>query len=180
MQLSEFLVHLLEAHAQSLSRLAAFFGEDEFVEMLESADEDRLQSLDSRFPLELLLETPDPRAGVPQSSAYQRLEGAVQGLGLPATLEFHLWAYPFYRILIEGTVDLTSKLRDQGEATVVGLVDEAVEQAAAWIKSLPVPPSVSPAAESAAQIPWVRFRTTVLIKAGHRPLGAVGALIKPH
>lgn len=178
MQLSEFLVHLLEAHAQSLSRLAAFFGEEEFVEMLENADEGRLQSLDSRFPLELLLETADPRSGASQGSAYQRLEGAVQGFGLPATLEFHLWAYPFYRILIEGTADLTSQLRDQDEATVAGLVSETVEQAAAWIKSLPVPPSVSPAAESAAQIPWVRFRTTVLKKVGHRPLGAVGAPIK--
>ena len=177
MQLSEFLVHLLETHAQSLSRLAAFFGEDELVEILENTDEARIQALSSRFPLEKLLVSPSSLHGtslIPlHGSAYQRLEGAVTEFGLPATLEFHLWAYPFYRTLIESPADLTSTLHDCGEITVTALIQEAVDQAAAWIKLLPIPPGVSPAAESAAQLPWVRFRTVVMKKIGHRPLGAV-------
>lgn len=39
MRLVEFLVHLLEAHAQTLQRLAALFGEERLLEMLETAGE---------------------------------------------------------------------------------------------------------------------------------------------
>jgi hypothetical protein len=179
MRLVEFLTYLLEAQAETLKRLAAFFGEDVFLEMLEnSGDEIPIPTLDRKLvPFESLSD----HSSLGSRSPYMELEGAVHEFGLPAVFEFHLWAYPYYRAFIESDLDLNSTIATThggfgGLATVdssTQLIDEAVFQAKEWIKKLHIPPSIAVPAEAAAQLPWIRFRTQVLKRIGKRPMGAV-------
>ncbi len=177
MRLIDFLIYLLQAHAQTLSRLAAFFGEEKFIEILEDAGEKNSNQLppsqfaDQQGAQILWLDSPQPGSN---SNAYAELEGAVRDMGLPALLEFHLWAYPHYRAFIESPHDLNSRIKtaphgDRGDAGAL-LVDEACQHAQAWVQTLGIPPAVAPAAERAAQIPWIRFSTEFLKRIGKRTL----------
>lgn len=176
MRLIDFLIYLLQAHGQTLGRLAAFFGEERFVEMLEEAGEDMERSLPpSKFAEASGAEVIwlDPSHPSSNANAYTELEGAVRDMNLPAMLEFHLWAYPHYRAFIESSLELNARIRGPGYESGAALVDEACMQAEAWMKRLHIPPSVAPQAERAAQIPWLRFRSEVLKRIGKRPLGPV-------
>jgi hypothetical protein len=166
MRLVDFLIYLLEAQAETLKRLAAFFGEERFLEMLEnSGDEIKIPTLDKN-----LIPFESPSNALTSGSTYRELEGAVREFKLPEFLEFHLWAYPYYRAFIESEMDLSSRLASNASAH---LIDEALAQAKEWIKQLPIPPAISFQAEAAAQLPWIRFRTQVLKKVGIRPMGAI-------
>lgn len=170
MRLAEFLVSILQAHAQTLQRLAALFGEEELIEIIENAGD--------LFPSELKpewVESLDPPAsGAPSaSSAYSELEGSVQELNLSPILEFYLWAYPTYRSFIESELDLNARIRGSGTPIGVDMVDTAVEQAEHWIRHLRLPAAQSQLATRAAHVPWLRFRTEVLKRIGRRPLGPV-------
>jgi hypothetical protein len=172
MRLVDFLIELLEAQAQTLQRLAALFGEERLLDLLEQAGElptDPVELLHG--PAELLnsgqVEAPSRQSA---GSTYAELEGAVRELGLPEVLEFHLWAYPHYRAFIESSLDLASRIA--GDAPLA-LIDEAVAQSEAWVKRLPIPPAIWPQAKAAGQHPWLRFRTNVLKRSGRRPLGAI-------
>ena len=162
MKLVQFLILVLEAHAQSLQRLAAFFGEEVLFELLEmQEDEPR------RIPVNREYFKSSVEKNI-SGQAYGELESAVRGMKLHPVLEFHVWAYPFYRSYIESDIDLNSIT-----STGTNLVDEAVEEAKNWIKHLPLPPSFAAQAERAAEIPWVKFRAHALKKIGKRPLGPV-------
>ena len=172
MRLVDFLILMLEAQAETLKRLAAFFGEERFFEMLESAEEDEvvLPTLDRKLiPFELI----GTRLPAGARSPYVELEGTVREFHLPEVLEFHLWAYPHYRAFIESDYDLGSALSDGNQAAGVALVDEAIREAKSWVQKLHIPPAVSLQAEAAAAVPWIRFRTFALRKMGLRPMGAV-------
>lgn len=169
MKLVEFLICLLDAQAQTLQRLAALFGEDAFIEILESQEAPSLPpSLHSLNPA--WFEASGPTG---YSSSYAELEGAVRDFRLSEVLEFHLWAYPHYRAFIESSIDLTSKIIGPGTDTGVVLVDEAVAQAQDWVRKLPIHPSMSRQAELAAHVPWLKFRAQILKRIGKRPLGPV-------
>ena len=98
------------------------------------------------------------------------LEAAV---GLPAFLLFHLWAYPHYRALIENTTDLDARIPTDGDTMGEALVEEALNEAHAWVKGLHLQPELGARAEKAAEVPWLKFRATMLKRIGKRPLGAV-------
>lgn len=188
MRVVEFLIYLLEAHAQTLQRLAALFGEEALLAMLEVAGEQdegeskkdegvppRSQPL-AQNPRWLDSETSALAPG--ESNAYAELEDAVRHASLPAFLEFHLWAYPLYRAYIESPLDLEARIRsgaEDGESGNAGIVltEHAMAEARKWVRRLPIPPELARQAESAAEVPWVRFRTQVLKKIGRRPLGPV-------
>ncbi len=171
MRLVEYLIFVLEAHAQTLQRLAAFFGEEAFLEILESADESIPHRTTLQPPVKEAWNAPSPHEIA--SYAYGELEGAVLEFNLPAVLQFHLWAYPYYRKFIESDLDLNAKIQGTGSNVGLELVGEAVAEAEAWVRALPIPPAVGPQAERAAQVPWLRFRTNVLKRIGKRPLGPV-------
>ena len=176
MRLVDFLIALLEAHAETLKRLAAFFGEERFLEILEESGEDSDDPAKRPDPVITHLRPQDLESGnlhVSSSSAYQELEGAVHDFNLPAVLEFHLWAYPHYRAFIESPLELTSRIPGPGGDTGTALVEEAVAQAQAWVRTLHIPPQIGAQAERAAHVPWLRFRTNVLKRIGKRPLGPV-------
>lgn len=178
MRLVDFLIAILNAHAQALTRLAAFFGEETFIEMLEDSGETIDQALPpSKFAKNthadgvIWLDSPNPSSN---ANAYRELEGAVREFGLPEVLNFHLWAYPHYRAFIESAFDLNSRIKtDANSDSAIQLVEEAVQQAQAWVRALPIPPAAAPAAERAAQMPWIRFRTETLKYLGKRPFDAV-------
>lgn len=176
MRLAEFLVLLLQAHADTLKRLAAFFGEERLVDMLEESGETIDQALPPRKlagsagASVIWIDTPVPHSN---ANAYAELEGNVHEMGLPATLEFHLWAYPHYRAFIESAIDLNSRMAPGGGDSGGELIEEAVQQADAWVRALPIHPKLAPRAYAMAQVPWLRFRTEALRKMGRRPLGPV-------
>jgi len=180
MRLVDFLVLLLGAQAETLKRLAAFFGEENLVDMLEDAgesfDDRRLAGLaPEKFATSSVasvtwIDSPAPHSN---ANAYAELEGTVRELGLPEILEFHLWAYPHYRAFIESAIDLNARLSPESGVSGTALVDEACAASEAWVKTLRIPPSVAAAAYKAAAQPWLRFRTEALKKMGRRPLGAV-------
>ncbi|MBC7693792.1 MAG: hypothetical protein H7222_18645 [Methylotenera sp.] len=172
MRLVDFLILLLEAHAQTLQRLAALFGEERLLELLEDATElpDFGESVQFK-PSEIQAKWLEPSVSEINALAYAELEGAVLDFNLPAILEFHLWAYPHYRAFIESPLDLSSRIRGPGGDAGSVLVGEALAHAEAWIQALHIPPAISQQAERAAQIPWLRFRTSVLKRIGKRPLG---------
>ncbi|MCM2321702.1 MAG: hypothetical protein NDJ90_00390 [Oligoflexia bacterium] len=173
MRIVDFLCQLLEAHAETLRRLAALLGEEALLELLENAG-DTEQAVPERG--DAFIERTASRLLAPQrsgGSAYQQLEGAVHEFGLPAVLEFHLWAYPHYRAFIESPIDLESRIPGPGGDTGTALVEEAVAQAQAWVRHLPLPSQLGLQAERAAHVPWLRFRTNVLKRIGRRPMGPV-------
>lgn len=179
MRLVEFLVQILEAHAETLKRLAALFGEENLIQLLEMAgDEDEGggkndEALPRRHqPAHLsVFEAPSPFSS--SNAPYAELEGAVREMNLPSVLEFHLWAYPHYRAFIESDVDLNARIPGPGGEAGAVLVDEAVAQAEAWVRSLPMNPAVLDQASRAAHVPWLKFRSSVLKRIGRRPLGPV-------
>lgn len=168
MRLVEYLIQLLEAHAQTLQRLAAFFGEERLIELLEEEPHP-----EPRVPTRISASWFDGILPGRSSSPYTELEGAVREFNLPAVLEFHLWAYPPYRDFIESPLDLNSRIQGPGGEAAGVMVEEAVAQARAWMRRLPIRPEVASQAEQAAYIPWLRFRTQVLKQIGKRPLGPV-------
>lgn len=167
----EFLVHILKAHAQTLHRLAAFFGEETLFQLLERVGE---SSDDSEPSFKIKKEWLTTTTGSDTPSAYLELEGAVHSMHLSSVLEFHIWAYPFYRVIIESSVNLKAKIPDHpGSRVLEILVEEATVQAQTWTKKLPIPPELAIQTRSIAQVPWIRFRTTVLGKTGRRPVIAL-------
>ncbi len=172
MTVVEFMILVLTTQTHVLQRLAAFFGEEQLLEILESVDDfpapkesTRTQSL---FSLQKNWFIPAPLQ-VTKTSPYTELEGSVRELNLPATLEFHLWAYPFYRTLIESSLDLKMTFNPKkqgGEA----LVKEALYQAKTWIHALPIHPAHAAQVQTLGMTPWVRFQSEVLKKTGGRPL----------
>lgn len=169
MRLVDFLVLLLEAHSETLKRLAAFFGEERFLEMLESLEEQVNPALS---PAATCFSAINGSLNGPRSP-YQELEGAVREMALPEVLEFHLWAYPYYRAYIESDMDLGSALKGADEGAQIAIVDDAIRYAREWVHQLPIPPAISQQAEAAAGVPWIRFRTSTLKKMGMRPMGPV-------
>ncbi len=168
MRLVDFLKLLLEAHAETLKRLAAMVGEDNLLALLEQAGE-REQPIELSKTRPLWIEKSHP-TGV--SAAYAELANSVHDFKLPSQLEFHLWAYPHYRAFIESSIDLDAVVTAQGEAGVA-LVDEAWEQARDWVRGLSLPAELGKRADKVAEVPWLRFRTHVLEKIGKRRLGPV-------
>lgn len=179
MRLVEFLIYMLEAQAETLKRLSALLGEETLMEILEAAGEAAGETADGTAEsvaptvsekVIALFESPGAAFG---GSAYQELEGAVQELNLPEVLQFHLWAYPHYRAFIESPLELDSRIPGPGAEAGAALVEEAVQQAQAWVHGLHLPPQISQQVERAAYVPWLRFRTEVLKRIGRRPLGPV-------
>ena len=179
-KLIDFLIHVLEAQANTLQRLAAFFGEDEFLQILESVEEPDSRETKNHAAKEEAKLNDIFQLNVPNvlkrtstadiASCYARLEGAVREMKLPAFLEFHLWAYPFYRLMIESSYDLQSPLsRDRDRIMTDQLVNASVAHAQAWVKTLPIHPELSLQTERTALIPWLRFRTEFLKKMGRSP-----------
>ena len=176
MLIYEFLTHLLQTHAQVLNRLAALFGEERLIELLENTPEphpDLPVTATRLSPAEWLETTSDGKLKVLEGDvdAYTALEGAVQELGLSAPLEFHLWAYPHYRAFIEGDFPLEAKLIGRGGDSGYILAEDCLTQARDWIRTLPIPSPLAPRAETAAEVPWLRFRAELLKRIGKRPLG---------
>ncbi|HUP58147.1 MAG TPA: hypothetical protein VM598_11885 [Bdellovibrionota bacterium] len=164
MRLVDFLIRLLEAHSQTLQRLAALFGEEILLEMLEKAAE----------------RTPEPTApriqfgwfskggGQTFGSPYAELEGAVRELTLSPVLQFHLWAYPVYRAFIESELELSARMENPQPA-----IDVVLDGAKVWLDTLPIASEFRLQAEKAAEVPWIRFRSSVLKGLGQRPIGVV-------
>jgi hypothetical protein len=173
MRIVDFLILLLSAHGQTLIRLAALLGEEELMELLESAGEKPEAPLPNLKALSQLLPLDPPQYARSEQSAYAELESSVNELQLSAVLTFHVWAYPHYRAYIEAPIDLNSRIQRGNSEAGLQLVDEAVFQAKEWVHSLPLPPELSKKAAKLVEPPWLRFRAEVLSRVGRRPLGPV-------
>ena len=168
LQLVELLTLVLEAHASSLSRLALKFGIESLVDFLENIDEERASATSPTIPAQVFGPEHPGTLNFPQGVVYQRLEGTVRECDLPAQLEFYVWAYPFYRALIEGPFPLDRRIADVDQVIAI-----ATDSAKHWLKALPINATQLLAAEQVVSVPWVQFRAKALEKAGRRRLGAV-------
>ncbi len=177
------MIHLLEAQAQTLHRLAALFGDDILLHMLEEAGEradaeatkktalsNRGEERPTKSPLfePSWFEAPSAKG---YSSPYTELESAVHEFKLPSVLEFHLWAYPTYREFVESGLELDARIADGDFGQK--LVDEATRRAEEWVNTLSIAQEFVLQAKAAAHVPWLRFRTQTLKRIGKRPLGPV-------
>lgn len=168
LRLVDYLIALLQAQAQTLQRLAALFGEEVLLEMLEIAGDDETPKLDRKEESLEFSTLFDPVPGEPDGSTYRELESSVHELKLSPVLEFHLWAYPTYREFIEASHDLRGRVRVNSGATAV-LVEYAIRRAEDWLQTLPIPPEHSQQARRAMQVPWLRFRTELFKRVGQKP-----------
>lgn len=173
MRWADFLIHILQAHGRSLQQLAAFMGEEELIELLEKMGEDsKVQLRPSGLKLEWFEHVGNPSQGF---SPYGALEEAVRELNLSAVLDFYVWAYPYYRSLIEMPVDLRDQIRlDYPPDRVEIIVNEALQSSIQWIQALPIPARYRTQTERLAQAPWIRFRAEMLKKFGRRTMMQIG------
>jgi len=183
MRFSEFLAEILTAHGQVLLRLAALLGEEPLLELIEKAEDlypsDQAGDTEQSKTWENWLRS--RLAASPGDTAAQamtEIQGAVTELNLPEVLEFYVWAYPPYRDYVETGVDLSMRIPRQATTGApsengVQLTEDAIQKAKQWFRRLPIPSDVGLAAERAAEIPWLRFRSEVLKRVGRRPLGPV-------
>lgn len=180
MRLVDFLILVLEAHAETLKRLSLIVGEDELIEAIEAHDSESIQKLRDPTELKALVSelTPDSphRPGDfhgELGDPYRKLEGAVLDFELPPVLEFYLWAYAPYRVWIESGTDLGWKIPGPGGELGTRMVETLVTASERWIQTLPLPRELMFQAEHAARVPWLKFRTQALKQIGRRPLGPV-------
>jgi hypothetical protein len=165
-RLVDFLIRLLEAQAQTLQRLAALFGEDILLEMLERGAE--LDEEQGTSPIEIKPAWFQAAGAAKSSAPYAELEGAVRDFKLSPVLQFHVWAYPAYRCFIESDVELGARVTNPQ-----AIVDAALGGQKHWLAMLPIATEFRAQAERAAEVPWIRFRTHVLKDLGQRPIGVV-------
>jgi hypothetical protein len=170
-RLIDFLILLLQTHASTLQRLAALLGEEDLLRLLEDVG-DHAEPLPehSNIELEWFESGHFSVEAVRFRPIYGELEGAVHELKLPAFLEFYLWSYPYYRRLIESSIDLKSRIRGPSHPAATFLVEDALAYAKRWVKQLPVAPELAIQVEKTALMPWVRFRSEFLKKVGKRPM----------
>ncbi len=170
MRVSDFLIEILSAHAQTLTRLAALLGEESLMEVLEkSGEQPTVPAADLSPLLDLLeksLEPPPPKITLHRSgSTYLKIKSSVDGMNLPEILEFYVWSYLPYRLIIESPVDLDRKFATSSEpqtAFAPTLLSQVMICANHWVRNLPLPPDLSKQAEQAARIPWLKFRMDLL------------------
>jgi hypothetical protein len=156
---------MLEAQAQTLQRLAALFGEDILLEIIERGAE--IDEELGKEPVAISMSW-FQSAQASSGSPYAELEGAVRDFKLAPTLHFHIWAYPVYRSFIESKLELSARVINPQ-----AVVDVALTGSKAWLNRLPIATEFRKQAEAAADVPWLRFRTTVLKDLGQRPIGVV-------
>lgn len=191
MRIADFLAGMLEAHTRSLAVLHEALGPAKLGGALETLlGVDQGEGLDEgantaacTVSLQLVEDSPlpdDPRESVDEDSPYDLLDetvAAVAGeVGLPEELEIFVWSYPHYRAFAESPVLLTAPVERPGTDSALALAEEAMAQAGAWNDRLFA--LLAEAGESverleslrqAAHAPWLRFRTTLLRRKGHKP-----------
>ncbi len=171
MKLVDFLILVLVTHADTLQRLSALLEEENLLELMEQAGENPKYAVQTFELNPVWFSSPILSVVGDSSSPYTRLKGSIQELRLSPVLEFHLWAYPFYRMFIESALDLDSTIKGGDAGTA--LVEAATSQAELWIRTLPIKPEMGLVAERVSHIPWLKFRTEILKRVGKRPMGPV-------
>jgi hypothetical protein len=173
----DLMMGILQAHGDCLTRLAAFLGEDRLVELLENPRETTTDSGDDSISdlKKWSASWSDSPLDSP-GNCYLELEDSVRTLGLPAMLEFHLWAYPGYRAWIESSIQLDAVLLKEAALDYPKIIDESVRQSKAWLKLLVVPSELAARIEHIAELPWIRFRSEMLKKAGKNPFYEVARI----
>ncbi|MEK6704489.1 MAG: hypothetical protein AABZ06_01745 [Bdellovibrionota bacterium] len=164
MRLVRFLIHVLEAHAETLKRLAEIIGEDALLNALENMNAPNPQNPGKITTLETNTPTDAP--------PYDELQSTVADFKLSPALEDHLWSYPYYRMIIESMADLNMQLdtgHSESQNSARQMVEEAFDYSRIWIKSLK-PPLDFPGKDTVSQAAWLQFRSTILRRLGYRPL----------
>lgn len=164
---------VLRTQAELLKSLEASYGEDGAIELLESAEPtEALQALEEEVLraewFEPLSAASEEEATAQGASAYAELEQFARDLGLQERLEFHLWAFPGYRLLVESALPLTSTLRARDAkldppAEVMRLLQRFFEE---WLRSLPMAPDQHLSWQKRLHAEWLKLRSQL-----HKKLG---------
>jgi len=163
MCLVDFLILLLQAHAEGLKDLSNLIGEEKFLNALSiTQHEPHFTAAPSLRLLEnnTVLRNPDRRP-------LQKIETAVKEMDLPKSLENYLWEYPHYRAFVESSIDLETRIESPNQKDSIGaLVDEATITSQAWLNKLRIPPETLEQAEGLTRVHWIKFRTDILKQIG--------------
>lgn len=163
MRLIDFVVQVLFVQSNTLRALASCLSENRLLSCLEN-----VEFPNSDFTLDpLWFETNEPNQS-PEKSSFEELEGAVSDFRLSPELETYLWSYPFYRALIENSIDLKAKFKKSNQIQAKHLIDQAFAHARVWIDTLPLPAEIENQATHAALIPWIKFQAEELKRQGNR------------
>lgn len=170
MNFSEFIIEFLQAHSETLILLDDQYGTEILLKILDSAAE-TYETKPCTFKIDPnWFEQPKKRQA---NSALLEIKQAVQSFKLPVTLEFHVWAYPFYRELIESPIDLESQFCNSASSGIEILIEESLNQAKEWTNRFPISSAIKKQTESLALGPWLKFRSRVLKRVGKLPFEAV-------
>ena len=182
MRFVEFLIRLLTAHADTLQALSQILDEDQFIALLENYPEntDGIFKAPSPEQIAVFEEVhfpptplkPERRVFNPRSP-YQELDWAVQELHLPSLLGFYIWTYPPYRKWIESKVDLNARIASANSPELLGIIEQAADDAKHWVRQLTIPPQMTARVDAAVNKSWLKFRAEVLKSLGKRPMQPV-------
>jgi len=189
MRYIDLLILILQAHAQSLSRMASTLGDETLAEILDTSAEhfeenpEKLtalmkpladlipklvpeESLSNRFQARRAASLSASRKHA--NAEYSEIEGAVKDFHLGGLMEFHLWCFPLYRVFSESSIPLT--LVFERESPVMAeLVATVMQTNEDWTRALSQSPAVAKELLKITSPAWVKFRASALKLLGQRP-----------
>jgi hypothetical protein len=164
MKLLDFVILLLKTQAETLNALFQFLGRDILLEILERAsdtEEPPLPALD--FHPEWLSQALCSSQAESGAQAYRQIQQAVEKLRLAPFLEFYLWSYPFYRLIIESPLDLNADFKGtHSQEAHRTLVDKAKFASDLWINRLNLPQEVASTLQNEINAMWTSFQKIAL------------------
>lgn len=177
MKLIDFVILLLKAHAATLKSLSELFGDEILLELIERAADKEDRGDGAKAPLPALDFHPEwlTKALIPANAeagamSYRQIKQEVDSFRLSPILEFYLWSYPFYRMLIESPLDLNSDFQGTRSQDAGGiLVEKAMQAAELWMKDLAIPPELGAETQNKTREIWNEFQKIVLNKIRSQP-----------
>ncbi|MCM0606614.1 MAG: hypothetical protein KA715_11035 [Xanthomonadaceae bacterium] len=171
MLLADFLGEFLGAHAEALGRLSSLMSDDIVVQLME----DERTHTPSTELKQLVDQVWNPKNTILVSeSPYMTIEQWVRQHRIGKQLEFYVWAYPAYRMIIESalTPESNSLLKHDDkkwDELFAACRNEGIE----WIKSQKLDEPLHTASLKSVDLSWVKFRANMLKRLGRRTLSQV-------
>lgn len=171
MLLADFLGEFLGAHAEALGRLADLMSEDIVIQLME----DERPHTPSPELKQIVDQIWDPKNTIQVTeSPYMTIEQWVRQHRIPKQVEFYVWAYPAYRMIIESslTPESNSVLKPD-DKRYDALFAACRNEGLAWIRSQKLDEPLHTAAEKSVDLAWVKFRANMLKRLGRKTLSVV-------
>ncbi len=156
MNLLHFTTLTLQTQSKILRLLSETFGSASFLKVLEQTEFFLEQTpVLGLHPSDFESTAPHPYDLPP----FQMIHDTLKSLQISYDLEFYLLSYPFYRALIESSIDLNSKIPKE---TALHLTQAALKSAEIWNERLCISENSRLKLAPILKAFWLKFRTDVL------------------